>query len=132
MTAFTRQPGSYLQIEDDRLKHELDKDMSTIYKAHRELDGRSLKGPTDGFTANSGVTNVTGSATVASGIATVTQVIASIDNGAVATNLWVTSRINPADHSKIDLYVWKPTATNDNTPIAATGQVAVRWWVTGS
>jgi hypothetical protein len=130
---FTNRPPSFLRMEDDRLKPELDKAISIIYDAHARLDQGTVKGPQgEGFITNSGSTTVTGSATVASGLITVAHVIASIDSAGAASNQSVTANVNKLDQSKVDLQVWMPTAANNTTPIASTAPTVIRWVVTGS
>jgi len=81
----------------------------------------------------SGTETVTGSKTgILTGLTLVERVVSSIDNGATATNLTVTSRVNPLLKSAVDIFVWKPTSSGDNTPIAATTAVTVHWWATGT
>jgi hypothetical protein len=78
-----------------------------------------------------GVTSVTGTATIATGLRSVTNVLASIDNGTTATNFWVTVAIS-ATVGSIIVNVWKPTGVADTTPVAATTSVSVRWLARGS
>jgi hypothetical protein len=52
---------------------------------------------------------VTGTATIATGLRSVTNVLATIDNGTTATNFWVTVAIS-ATVGSIIVSVWKPTA----------------------
>jgi len=128
-------PQSLLKVSDQMLRNESDRGFTRIYQAHNQLQNTAILGPTSGagFKVMSGHETVTGSDTgLATGLATVAQVIASIDNGATATNFWVTARVNPVNHSLIDLFVWQPTAAGNNTPVACTTAVVVRWWVTGS
>lgn len=80
----------------------------------------------------SGKTTVTGSAkSIPTGLATVTDVTVSIDNGATAHNFWVSGVISQQPGC-IDIYCWQPTAAGDNTPIACTSAVVVRWSVNGT
>ena len=133
---FKTQPDTIALPEDPKhVKQVTDKNMQRIYTAHQTLDGTAIKAPTlgGGFAVNSGSLTVTGSATgISSGLSQVTQVVASIDNGSTPTNFWATSRINPTDSSTFDVFVWKPTAAGNTTPIAATTPVVIRWWVTGT
>ena len=68
---------------------------------------------------------------IPTGLNVVTQVTAVIDNGAVAHNLWPSATISQQPGC-IDIYIWKPTAAGDTTPIAATAAVTVRWSVRGT
>lgn len=79
-----------------------------------------------------GHSTVTGSlASVVTGLATVVEVVAVIDNGAAALNEWLSVRPStlPGD---IDIFVWKPNAANDTTPIASTTARTVRWMAKGT
>ena len=79
-----------------------------------------------------GQTVVTGSQkSIPTGLLTVAQVTAVIDNGATAHNFWVSATISQQPGC-VDLYVWMPTAAGNNTPIAATTAVTVRWSVRGT
>lgn len=65
------------------------------------------------------------------GLARVDDCTATIDNGAVAHNFWIS--VQPSKKAGcIDIYVWKPTAAGNNTPVAATTAVSVRWSAKGS
>jgi len=79
-----------------------------------------------------GQVTVTGSAlSVSTGLASVSQVTASIDNGSTAHNFWVGA--SPSQQPGcVDLFVWQPTAAGNNTPIACTTAVVVRWIARGS
>jgi|SRR5579859_5891454 len=68
---------------------------------------------------------------LATGLALVSSATVSIDNAAVATNKWVTVQFGSVPGT-INIFVWQPTAAGDNTPIAATTQVAVRWIAIGT
>jgi len=79
-----------------------------------------------------GQTTVTGSSlSIPTGLATISQVTAVIDQGATAHNFWVSA--TPSQQPGcIDIYVWQPTAAGNNTPIACTTAVVVRWSVRGT
>lgn len=138
---FVYRPPSYLNLPvhphggfESRLNTQLDRDIPLIFSSHATLQATAIQAPLNGngFAVNFGASTVTGSLTaIVSGLTKVEHVVASIDNGATATNYTVTARVHPSDLSKIDLYVWMPTASGDTTPIAATGPVVVRWWVSG-
>lgn len=75
---------------------------------------------------------VTGSSkSIPTGLNSVSQVTVSIDQGATAHNFWVSGVISQQPGC-IDIYVWQPTAAGNNTPIACTTAVTVRWSVRGS
>jgi hypothetical protein len=132
MTQSTYRPPSLLNLPHELLSQETDKAVSRIYEMHGYLDGVAIKAPVAGFAVLSGQATITGSKTgIASGLASVQTVVVSIDNGSIATNFTVTGRVAPTDHSKIDVFVWQPTAAGNTTPIACTSPVSVHWWVTG-
>jgi hypothetical protein len=79
-----------------------------------------------------GQTVITGSQkSIPTGLTTVSQVTVSIDNGATAHNFWVSGVISQQPGC-IDIYVWQPTAAGNNTPVACTSAVTVRWSVRGT
>ena len=133
---FKMQPDVIVRVDDPQhVAQNTNKNMQRIFTAHQTLDGTAIKAPTlgGGFAVNSGSLTVTGSKTgIASGLTAVTQVVASIDNGATATNFWVTARVTPTNAAQVDVFVWQPTAAGNNTPIAATTPVTVRWWCSGT
>lgn len=130
---FRNRPPSFLEIEDDRLKPELDKAISIIYDSHARQVQQGVIGPGgQGFTATSGEVTVVGSKLkIVTGLGQVVQVVAGIA-GRAASNQSVTAEVTPSDKSKIDIYVWQPTAAGDNTPIASTTSTIVKWFATGS
>ena len=128
-------PQSYIQSDRDMIRVQLDRDMPLIHSAHQLLDSTAVKAPTNGagFLALMQTVSVTGSKTgISTTLSTVQRIVASIDNGATPTNFTVTARVNPTDASKIDIFVWQPTSSSDNTPIAATTAVTVHYWITGT
>lgn len=133
---FTQTSFNYLNIRDEhQLKSNLDRDLKMIFTGHGTLNGTAIKSPAfgSGFAINSGNVSVTGSLTaIVTGLAKVQNVTVGLNNGATATNLWVTCRVNPSDASKIDIYAWKPTGAADTTPIAATSAVTIHWIATGT
>ena len=79
-----------------------------------------------------GKTVVTGSQkSIPTGLLTVAQVTAVIDNGATAHNFWV-SATTSQQPGCIDIYVWQPTNAANVTPVACTSAVTVRWSVRGT
>lgn len=121
-------PGNY--PEDSQLAV----DMKTIYDQVYSLNEQALLGvgmDTPPALA-SGVTTVTGSQNgIATGLATVTNVIAVVDSDGAPCNEIVTPRPNPNQAGRIDLFVWKPTAAGDTTPIASTTARKIRWFAVG-
>lgn len=133
--AFTFRPPTLTKLPPEQLGVELDRALPRLYDAHASLDGVAIKAPAfgSGFCVDSGSTTVTGSKlAIQTRLTTVEQVVASIDNGATATNTTVTATVTPANKSQIDLYTWMPTAAGDTTPIASTTPVVVRWWASGT
>lgn len=131
---FTFRPPTFEHLPVDRLGIEIDKHLPRLFDAHASLNSTAVKAPAfaAGFATVSGNLSVTGSKTgIATGLTTVTNATASINNGATATNFWVTCRPSPTVTGGIDIYVWKPTAAGDNTPIAATTAVTVHWTASG-
>lgn len=104
--------------------------------AHQTLDGTAIKSPAlgGGFVVRSGSASVTGSQLgIATGLSRVDHLCGlAIDNGATATNFWVTGRVTPTNFAQIDIFCWQPTAAGNTTPIACTTPVVVKWWVTGT
>ena len=79
----------------------------------------------------SGTTVVTGSLMfVPTGLSLVNQVTASVNNGTTAHNYTVTALVS-ARKGCIDLYVWQPASSGNNTPIPATSPANVQWIVQG-
>lgn len=132
---FTQTSFNYQNEPDDkRLRSNLDRDLKTIYGAHGTLNGTTVKAPTfgTGFACNSGNVSVTGSLTgIVTGLTKVQNVTVGLNNGATATNFWLTCRVNPSDSSKIDIYCWQPTGVADTTPIACTTPITAHWIATG-
>lgn len=79
-----------------------------------------------------GSASITGSKkAIPTGLASVSNCSGSIDNGTTAHNFWLS--VTPSQTpGAIDVAVWMPTAAGDNTPIAATTAVTVRWLARGS
>lgn len=111
----------------------------TAAQASRELDVAIQRGYSNDSQLENmiactqfGKTVVTGkSLSIPTGLLSVTQVTATIDQGATAHNFWVSA--TPSQQPGcIDIYVWQPTAAGNNTPISCTSAVTVRWSVRGS
>jgi hypothetical protein len=122
-------------LPQDIDKAALDLAIKTAYDSIYGLEASSPQLPDAlvGSSQSAGALAVTGSAkSVATGLKTVSNVVVSIDNGSVATNLWVTAAPSATVMGTIDIFVWKPTASNNNTPIAATSAVSIRWHAWGT
>ena len=140
---FTHRPLSYIRVQrgkepipshEANLRKSLDVDMGRIYDAHASLNSTVVKAPAfgAGFATNSGLNGVTGNLTIPTGLSKVVSVVASLEAGSgVPLNFWITAGVNKTLPSSIDIFVWKPTSAADNTPIPATSQVTVHWYVTG-
>lgn len=119
-------PGRF---PDERLDEALRFAFDNIYG----LEKAALRGVVEEERFARGNSTVTGSLTdIETGLDTVTEVTASIDNGATAINEWVSARPSLNAVGRIDLYCWKPTAVADTTPIASTTARLVRWVAVGS
>jgi len=121
------------------LRNEADRGFSRIYQAHNQLQAQVIKTPIVkgqylGFTGYHGTTTVTGSKlSVATGLATVTRVVAMINSDGQPLNEIVTARpAKVGSDGSIDLFVFKPTAAGNTTPIASTTARVVEWWVMGT
>lgn len=117
-------PGSF----DDK---EVDFAFRTAFDGLARNEADALQNPSgQNMRATWGSATVTGSLTgIATDLATVAQVIASIDSSA-AINEIVTVALG--DEGQISLFVWKPTAAGDTTPIASTTARTVRWFAAGT
>lgn len=84
-----------------------------------------------GYKVARGVTAVTGTADVTTGLATVVAVVASMATNPAMTAYWCTAAIGGvAGH--VDLKVWKPTAAADVTPLAGTTVADIHWIAIGT
>lgn len=117
-------PGNY---PDDP---QLALDMKTIYDQVYTLNDQAVLGTSISAQPAlvTGVTTVTGSQNgIATGLASVTNVVPSIDSGAAggSTDI-VSARPNPAQPSKIDIFVWQ----SDGVTPSATPRT-IRWFAVG-
>ena len=113
----------------------LDLAIKTAFDNTSNLESTSPQSPValHGSQISSGALSVTGLLkAVATGLGTVSNVVAGIDNGSAATNMWVTATPNTVTPGTFDIYVWKPTASGDTTPTKATSPVTVRWLAWGT
>ena len=111
----------------------LDLDLKTAYDQIYTLEDQSVQGVVNNQALASGSTDVLGSQNgIETGLATVTNVVASLDGGGAALNEWVNARPTPNVKGAISLAVWKPTAAGDTTPIASTTTRTVRWIAVGT
>ena len=105
---------------------ETDLAFQTILQQLYGLESQAVTGATNGSALASGSTPVTGSENaVATGLATVTNVVVSIDNSATAFFEVVSARPSTTPGA-IDIFVW---ATG---PVASTTQRTVRWAAIGT
>jgi len=88
-------------------------------------------GAASGYTLARGEAAVTGTADVDTGLATVVAVVACLGSDPSVDALWASAAPGgTAGH--IDLKVWKPTASDNCTPIAATAEKSVEWIALGT
>ncbi len=119
-------PGSLEHVDK-----ELDLGMRVIFPALAELEDKGLSSPTSGFQVVTATATVTGSVLgIVTGLPSVARVIASIEGGD-AVNEWVTARETPDTDGSVDLFVWAPTSSTDNTPIPSTTAREIAWMAFG-
>jgi len=124
-------PGVIGRPED----HELDLAVKTAYDRLDSLRDTTTQVPDalKGSRTSSGALTVTGAVKgVATGLGTVSNVVASVDNGASPHSYTVSATPSSISMGAFDLYVWKPTSSANMTPIAATAPVLVRWIAWGT
>ncbi len=88
-------------------------------------------GAAAGYKLARGEAAVTGTADVNTGLATVVAAVACLKADPSLEALWV-SAAPGATAGHLDLKVWKPTAADDCTPLAATAEKAVEWLAIGT
>jgi len=95
---------------------------------------RFIENCRDGKKIARGLTSVTGSSiNIATGLKAVEDVVVCIKaSSAPGVNFSLATWAAGAAAGQINLYVWKPTAANDCTLIAATAAVDVEWIAIGS
>lgn len=94
-----------------------------------------VAGVAAGYKVARGVSAVTGTLEVTSGLATVVSVVPALAEDAALTGLVVTVTIptqTGGDAGKFTLKVWKPTGAGDVTPIAADAAKNVAWIAVGT
>lgn len=91
----------------------------------------AIVGAAAGYKIARGETSVTGTADIATGLATVVQAVACLEDDIALTAAWV-SVADSATPGNIVLKVWKPTGSADCTPTAATTAKSVRWIAIGT
>lgn len=105
--------------------------LTTLGSRVTTIESKYVASTAAGKKIAAGVTSVTGSQTaIVTGLATVTEVVASIKS-TVAINEWVTVNLNGAA-GKIDLYVWRVTGVADTTPIASITARDIHWIAFGT
>lgn len=132
---FRFRPPSFYRLGLEELRLELDQHLPRLYDAHNALVGQVIKAPAinGGFGVQSGTVTVTGSKLgIATGLTTVTRVVASLDaaNG-TPTNFTVAAQPSQGTKGAVDIYVFMPTSASVTTAIAATTAAVVHWWATG-
>lgn len=99
------------------------------------IDAHVVVGVAGGYKVARGVTAVTGTGAITTGLATVVAVSAVLAADADLTGTLVTTTIptqTGGDAGKFTAKVWKPTAANDCTPIAADAEKSVSWIAVGT
>ena len=87
------------------------------------------KTPTlEGKLVNWGTADITGSGTVATGLATIESVSLTIRGSTVSNNALTYT----VSGGTLTIFVWQPTAAGDTTPIAETVAVTVAWEARGA
>lgn len=137
MSDLTRRwrPGPFEGIPSELDRSQLDTVLKAIFDHSYGLEQQATLTPPslNGLAVSTGALTVTGSVkAVATGLSTLSNIIVSIDNGAIPTNMTVTATKSAHTPGAFDIYAWKPTAANDTTPIAATAPVTVRWHAWGT
>jgi hypothetical protein len=102
------------------------------YQAIKLKDG--VVGPSvSGYKLTRGVAVVTGTLDVDTGLATVVAACAVLkDDLAVGTAMWVSIVAPAATAGIVTLKTWKPTATNNVTPVAGAAAANVEWVAVGT
>lgn len=86
-------------------------------------------GTAAGFKIARGVSSITGSGVVASGLTTIVAVVATLKDDPSLNAHLASATFTGAN---ITLKVWKPTASGDCTPIASTTATNVEWVAIGT
>ena len=122
-----------LNLPGDLDRNELDLAIKTMYDTHYTIQQNSVQSAQPGSKMASSALLVTGSGkAVATGLRTLSNIVVSIDAGAAASNLWVTATPSTTVPGAFDVYVWQPTGSGNNTPIAATAPATIRWHAWGT
>jgi hypothetical protein len=104
---------------------------TAVDRTAAELNGL-VQGVAAGYKVARGETAVTGTADIATGLATVLQATATLETDpALGTAMWA-SVADSGTPGNIILKTWKPTGAADVTPIAGTGTPSVRWIAIGT
>lgn len=93
----------------------------------------AIEGLTAGLKIKGGITSVTGvtGGVIATGLTTVTTVVAILGADAAATGTIVSGKPS-ATPGSIELSVWKPTAADNSAPILSVTAVNVNWIAYGT
>jgi hypothetical protein len=114
---------------------ELDLAIKSAYDNISGLQASAVQsvGALHGSKMSTGAISVVGSVKgVATGLSTLSNVVASIDSGATPTNMTPSATPSQNSPGTFDLYVFAPTSTANNTPILATSAALVRWHAWGT
>jgi hypothetical protein len=88
-------------------------------------------GAAGGYKLARGQADVTGTADVDTGLATVAAAVATLDDDISLAAMWASAHLS-ATAGHLDLKVFKPTAVDDCTPVAATAAATVNWLAIGT
>jgi hypothetical protein len=88
-------------------------------------------GAAGGYKLARGQAAVTGTADVNTGLATVVAAVATLDDDVSLTAMWLTAHL-AATAGHLTLKVFKPTAVDDCTPLAASAEAKVSWVAIGT
>jgi hypothetical protein len=104
--------------------------MSNSRAAHRAIQRNlPVQGVAAGYKAARGVAAVTGSLAVTTGLTSIVAATATLNEDAALTGTVVSATFSAGT---LTIKVWKPTASGDCTPIAATAAKSVCWTAVGT
>ena len=131
MVERTWRPGSFVNLPSEQQGKEMDLAFRVAFDSLAQNESKGLQNPSgQDLRVTWGNSSVTGSLTrISTGLATVVQVTASLDSDA-AINESVT--VTLGDEGEMSLFLWKPTAAGDTTPIPSTTLRVVRWIAVGT
>jgi hypothetical protein len=114
---------------------ELDLAIKSAYDNISGLQASAVQavGALQGSRMSTGALRVTGGVKgVATGLSTLSNVVASLDSGSSPTNMTLSATPSQNSPGTFDVYVFAPTSTSNNTPILASASMLVRWHAWGT